>query len=52
MCEHADWKVGRLPRGGGVEDQPARWVQAMRICDNVVAEQMIEIRKKGKRKHG
>jgi len=50
MQDHAGWKLGRLPRAGGVEDQPARWVQAMQVCDNTIADQMIAAREKHKNK--
>ena len=43
---HVDWKHNRLMCAGGLEDQPARWVTAMKILDSVEAEVAIENNKK------
>ena len=37
ISSHPDWKRNRFPFAGGLYDQPARWVQAMRILDSVEA---------------
>jgi len=50
MQAHSGWKIGRLHKAGGVEDQAARWVQAMRLCDSVIAEQQIADRAEAERK--
>jgi len=46
IISHDDWLAGRLPNEGGMMNQPARWVQAMRILDTEVARAEIRDRKK------
>ena len=47
---HIDWESNRLPRAGGLDDQPNKWVDAMRILDGAKAEASIEVRKEREKK--
>ena len=39
---YSDWKEGRLPVAGGICDQSARYVQAMKLMDKVIAKSRKE----------
>jgi hypothetical protein len=41
---HMDWESNRLPRAGGLDDQPYKWVTAMRILDSEKASESIKFR--------
>lgn len=41
---HVDWESNRLPRAGGLDDQPYKWVTAMRILDSEKATESIKFR--------
>ena len=49
---HIDWESNRLPRAGGLDDQPNKWVTAMRILDGAKAAASIKIRKEREKKAG
>lgn len=47
---HIDWESNRLPRAGGLDDQPNKWVEAMRILDGKKATVSIEVREEREKK--
>ncbi len=47
---HVDWESNRLPRAGGLDDQPYTWVAAMRILDAAKAQASIKIREERAKK--
>ena len=47
---HVDWESNRLPRAGGLDDQPNKWVTAMRILDGAKAQASIKIREEREKK--
>jgi len=49
---HGDWERGRMVSHGGLYDQPARYLAAMKILDSTVAIIERENRKKERAKAG